>query len=53
MCQTAITLISKALGTVDSTEVLLKIKGIVALFIQTMVVSVPTRLGGDAMCSDT
>lgn len=37
MCQTAITLISKALGTVDSTEVLLKIKGIVALFIQTMV----------------
>lgn len=41
MCQTAITLISKALTTVDSTDLLLKIKGIIALFIQTMVVSYP------------
>lgn len=38
MCQTAITLISKALSSVDSAELLLKIKGIIALFIQTMVV---------------
>ena len=53
MCQTAITLISKALSAVDSTEVLLKIKGIVALFIQTMMVSITIRLGDDAMCSDT
>ncbi|KAI9790361.1 MAG: hypothetical protein M1816_005179 [Peltula sp. TS41687] len=37
LCQTAIVLISKALGSVDSAEMLLKIKGIIALFIQTMV----------------
>ncbi|RDW89424.1 hypothetical protein BP6252_01456 [Coleophoma cylindrospora] len=36
MCQTAISLISKALNDVDNAEVLLKIKGVVALFIQTM-----------------
>ncbi|KAL3425782.1 exocyst complex component [Phlyctema vagabunda] len=36
MCQTAISLISKALNEVDNAEVLLKIKGMVALFIQTM-----------------
>jgi hypothetical protein len=36
MCQTAITLISKALDSVDNAEVLLKIKGVIALFIQTM-----------------
>lgn len=41
MCQTAIVLISKALSSVDSAEMLLKIKGIIALFIQTMVVSLP------------
>lgn len=39
MCQTAIMLISNALDSVNSAEMLLKIKGIIALFIQTMVVS--------------
>ena len=39
MCQTAITLISKALYEVDNAELLLKIKGIIALFIQTVDVS--------------
>lgn len=36
MCRTAITLISKALNTVDNAELLLKIKGMIALFVQTM-----------------
>ncbi|MCJ1323018.1 hypothetical protein MMC15_008369 [Xylographa vitiligo] len=36
MCQTAITLIAKALHEVDNAEMLLKIKGVIALFIQTM-----------------
>jgi hypothetical protein len=36
MCQSTITLINVALISVDSDEKLLKIKGIVALFIQTM-----------------
>ncbi|KAH8600821.1 exocyst complex subunit Sec15-like-domain-containing protein [Bisporella sp. PMI_857] len=36
MCHSAISLISKALDTVDNAEVLLKIKGVIALFIQTM-----------------
>ncbi|CAL3965658.1 unnamed protein product [Diplocarpon coronariae] len=36
MSQTAIKLVSKALEKVDDAEVLLKIKGVVALFIQTM-----------------
>lgn len=36
MCQTAITLISKALYEVANAELLLKIKGVLALFIQTM-----------------
>ena len=36
MCQTAITLISKALHEVTNAEVLLKRKGVIALFIQTM-----------------
>lgn len=36
MCQTAISLTSKALGVVSNAEVLLKIKGVIALFIQTM-----------------
>lgn len=39
MCHTAINLISKALNDVDNAEVLLKIKGVIALFIQTMDVS--------------
>ncbi|KAF2457179.1 exocyst complex subunit Sec15-like-domain-containing protein [Lineolata rhizophorae] len=36
MCQNAITLISNALHTVDNDEILLKIKGRVSLFMQTM-----------------
>ncbi|KAI9718974.1 MAG: hypothetical protein M1812_003859 [Candelaria pacifica] len=36
MCQSAITLITKALNEIDNAEVLLRIKGVVALFIQTM-----------------
>ncbi|KAL8791430.1 MAG: hypothetical protein Q9213_000046 [Squamulea squamosa] len=36
MCQTAITLVSNALSEVTNAELLLKIKGIIALFIQTM-----------------
>ena len=36
MCQDAISLIAKALNNVGNAEVLLRIKGIVALFIQTM-----------------
>ncbi|MCJ1353064.1 MAG: hypothetical protein MMC33_003048 [Icmadophila ericetorum] len=36
MCQSAINLISKALHDVNNAEVLLKIKGVIALFIQTM-----------------
>jgi hypothetical protein len=41
MCSAAIKLTSKALGTVTNAEVLLKIKGFIALFIQTMEVSAP------------
>ena len=36
MCQTAITLISNALHEVDNAEMVLRIKGVIALFIQTM-----------------
>jgi hypothetical protein len=36
MCQSTISLISTALNSVDSDEKLLKIKGVIALFIQTM-----------------
>ncbi|EMC97403.1 hypothetical protein BAUCODRAFT_451514 [Baudoinia panamericana UAMH 10762] len=36
MCQSAISLISSALHTVDNDDKLLKIKGVIALFIQTM-----------------
>ncbi len=43
MCQTAVTLISKALHEVDNAEVVLKIKGVIALFIQTM--EVRTEVG--------
>lgn len=41
MCQSAITLITKALPTVNDDEKLLKIKSRIALFIQTMDVSMP------------
>lgn len=40
MCQSAIVLISKALHEVKNSELLLKIKGVIALFIQTMEVGV-------------
>jgi len=40
MCNSAIGLISKALDKVDNAEILLKIKGVIALFIQTMDVSI-------------
>ncbi|MCJ1375532.1 hypothetical protein MMC20_006769 [Loxospora ochrophaea] len=36
MCQSAISLISKALHEVDNAEILLKIKNVIALFVQTM-----------------
>lgn len=36
MCQTAIALITKALNDVSNAEILLDIKGVIALFIQTM-----------------
>ncbi|KAH8821589.1 exocyst complex subunit Sec15-like-domain-containing protein [Xylogone sp. PMI_703] len=36
MCSTAISLISKALDQIDNAEELLRIKGVIALFIQTM-----------------
>jgi hypothetical protein len=36
MCHASIALISDALDDVDNAEYLLKIKGVVALFIQTM-----------------
>jgi exocyst complex component 6 len=36
MCQTALTLTTRALNEVSNAEVLLKLKGIIALFIQTM-----------------
>lgn len=40
MCQSAIVLIAKALHEVNNAELLLKIKGVIALFIQTMEVDV-------------
>lgn len=46
MCQAAISLISKALHEVDNAEMLLKIKGVIALFIQTMGVSKSSRVSG-------
>lgn len=39
MCQSAIALITNALHTIDSDEKLLRIKGRIALFLQTMEVS--------------
>lgn len=43
MCSSAIALIEKGLPSVDSDEKLLKIKGVVALFVQTMDVSTLTQ----------
>lgn len=45
MCQRAISLISHALHEVANAEALLKIKGVIALFIQTMDVSGQPYLG--------
>lgn len=45
MCQTAVNLISKALHEVDNAESLLKIKNLIALFMQTMNVSLYIALG--------
>jgi exocyst complex component 6 len=39
VCRAAIALTAKAMNDVDNAEVLLKIKGVIALFIQTMEVS--------------
>jgi hypothetical protein len=39
MVHSAITLITKALDDLDNAELVLKIKGVIALFIQTMDVS--------------
>lgn len=44
MCSSAISLTSKALSDVSNAEILLKIKGFIALFIQTMEVSGAFRL---------
>jgi hypothetical protein len=41
MIQTAIKLITKGLDEVDNAELVLKIKGVIALFIQTMDASIP------------
>lgn len=45
MCQTAVSLISKALYEVDNAESLLKIKNLIALFMQTMNASPTFVLG--------
>lgn len=42
MCQTAVALISKALPEVDNAENILKIKNLIALFMQTMNVGDPS-----------
>jgi hypothetical protein len=42
MIQSAMKLITKALDEVDNAEVVLKIKGVIALFIQTMDASILT-----------
>jgi hypothetical protein len=47
MCQAAITLISNALPEVDNAESLLKIKNLIALFMQTMNVR---RIYGRSYC---
>lgn len=39
MCQSTITLVNKSLPTIDNDERLLRIKGVIALFVQTMGVS--------------
>jgi hypothetical protein len=44
MCTAAINLTSRALGDVTNAEVLLKIKGFISLFIQTMEVSIMSHV---------
>jgi hypothetical protein len=51
MCQSTIALVNKSLPTIDNDDKLLKIKGVIALFVQTMGVSFvpispPTRHEG-------
>jgi hypothetical protein len=51
MCQSTIALVSKSLPTIDNDERLLKIKGVIALFVQTMGVSfvhIPPPRGQEA-----
>lgn len=43
MCQAAVGVISKALHEVDNAENILKIKNLIALFIQTMDVGAASR----------
>jgi hypothetical protein len=45
MIQSAIKLITRALNDVDNAELVLKIKGVIALFIQTMDASIQYLLG--------
>jgi hypothetical protein len=40
MCQSTIALVNKSLPTIDNDDRLLKIKGVIALFVQTMGVSI-------------
>lgn len=44
MCQAAVGVISKALHEVDNAESILKIKNLIALFMQTMNVSPPCQV---------
>jgi hypothetical protein len=43
MCQAAVKLISKALPEVDNAEIIIDIKNLIALFMQTMNVGKPPR----------
>jgi len=51
LCQTAISLILKALPTVDNAENLQKMKNVVALFIQSMDVSWRGSVSGEGWIS--
>lgn len=52
MCNAAIKLTSKALNSVSNAEELLKVKGFIALFIQTMEVGQCSAAGNNVWCSD-
>lgn len=53
MCQSAITLIQNSLPKVDSDELLLKIKGRIALFMLTMEVRVKAKILPSILISNT